>query len=74
MNNINLVFSADYRFQVLMVLPNIDNGTAWDIINQLAEKEVLQEEYGIEHYDIVHFNSFKDMNNWIKQQVKDSRL
>lgn len=74
MKNINLVFSADYRFQVIMVLPNIDSGTAWDIINELATEDVLKEEYGIEHYDIVTFSSLKDMNNWIKQQVKDSRL
>lgn len=74
MKNINLVFSADYKFQVIMVLPNIDSGTAWDIINELATENVLKEEYNIEHYDIVTFNSFKGMNNWIKQQVKDSRL
>ena len=67
----NIIFSADYDFQVL----NYHYGTrdeAWNTANGMYETEELKDT-GVEHYDVVSFPSLKEMNEWIMEQVKESR-
>ena len=65
-----LIYSADIAFQVLSVIPNCNSEKAWDIAKDSVE---LYEEKFVEHYDVVQFDSFDDMNTWILEQVELSR-
>jgi len=71
MVNYAVIYSADYMFQVLNIV-RADLSTAWNIANEMSENGTFKENK-IEHYDVMHFDSVDDMNNWIIEQVYLSR-
>lgn len=67
---ISLIYSADYDFQVLLVLPEVSRETAWQVANGSVD-EFLNK--GIEHYDVITFDDFAEMNTFIIESVGQGR-
>jgi len=68
---ISLIYSADYDFQVVSVF-NCGYKDAWERANTLHTEGKFRK-YGIEHYDVMHFNDEDEMNTWIMLQVAQGR-
>ncbi len=71
MKNVSIIFSADYDFQIIQFV-NGDRVKAWDIANKMFEDGALKQ-CGIEHYDVLEFDSILEMNIWIMEQISESR-
>ena len=67
----SVIYSADIAFQVITVLKGKMNN-AWIVANEMSRNGKLKA-IGVEHYDVIQFKSLDDMNNWIMEQVKESR-
>ncbi len=67
----SIIFSADYDFQVIAIYP-VDLQGAWDIANDLLETGVLNV-MGVEHYDVITYDSLAEMNKSLINLVTDSR-
>ena len=72
MFKISLIFSADYDFQIIGVIKG-SSDIAWGHANAMAHEGKF-EKIGIEHYDVVEFKDNKEMNDWISEQIKESRV
>ena len=69
MKKIQLIFCTDFNFQIIQVLPNTSTEDAWDNANELfAEVPELGESY-----DVIAFDTMKEMNSYVLEQCKDNK-
>lgn len=66
----SVIYSADIAFQVISIIKGKSN-KAWIVANEMARNKL--KEHKVTHYDVIEFKSIDDMNEWIMEQVKDSR-
>jgi len=66
-----VLYSADYDFQVLGIYRG-EASVAWGAANLMYEDGTFREN-GIEHYDVMPFDTQEDMNEWILEQVGETR-
>lgn len=71
MLKISLIFSADYDFQIIGIVIG-DSKKAWDVANAMYKNGDF-EGISVDHYDVAEFSDEKEMNNWIFEQVKESK-
>jgi len=69
MKKIQVIFCSDFLFQVIQVLPETSLDEAWDTANKLFEEHP---EIG-EAYDVMSFDTFKEMESWTIEQSLDNQ-
>ena len=68
----SVIYSADNKFQVIgFVKGKSDKG--WIRANEMSGDGTMKRNK-IEHYDVRDFKSIDDMNEWIMEQVQESRM
>lgn len=65
----NIIFSGDYNFAVLKTMYSTYD-QAWNTANKLAERY----EGIFEHYDVLSFDSEKEMFKYIMEQAKTALI
>lgn len=66
----SVIYTTDKVFQVLEIV-NGDSNKAWIKLN---ESQRSHKENGIIKTDVESFRTFQDMNDWITEQVIQSRF